>query len=209
MKYILLFLCVIGSMGLQAQNDRAYVNRLTDEFTQKLTERNINDYVVTQHVCSGRIEMFKIDDGKMCVTKDTYVESYILWKEEDQTFLKKIDNCGLFHSIPLQDAAAYEFFMANGKTMMGEEVLKYKSASGGNEPAARRTVQPCSRVLQWAMAEGVSKKEFNLFDIGNTSEEGKNLNYEANQQLKLIQFQSLMDKEIEKHNYKRQEYKQK
>ncbi|GAB5400032.1 MAG: hypothetical protein Aureis2KO_16170 [Aureisphaera sp.] len=184
------------------QNDMAYVQQLTDEFTQKLKERDIQDYMVTQHVCSGKIEMFKID-GKMCVTKDTYVESYVLWKEDGQTFLKKIDNCGLFHSIPLQDDTLYETYMANRGEMMKEKVGKYKSETYGKIPAVRRKVQPCGRVFMMEGTTGSARKAFSLFDISNESEGGKNLNYESNMKLKIVEFNEMISEEITKHTFKR------
>ncbi|NND62090.1 MAG: hypothetical protein HKN48_02730, partial [Flavobacteriaceae bacterium] len=61
---IFLLLASLGTLAT-AQNDEAHVDKLTSEFTQKLSERNIEQYAVSKRHCSGTIEMFQIN-GKVC-----------------------------------------------------------------------------------------------------------------------------------------------
>lgn len=202
MRYIIFFLCMMSSVALQAQNDKGHVKNLTDEFTQKLQERGIRDYSVSQHFCSGRIEMFKID-GKVCTSKDTYIEVYVLWKEDGQSFLKKIDNCGLFHSVILPDNSLYDFFQTNSGVMMTERVKNYRSENYTGTPQSRKNTQPCFRSIHLDDDGKSYGTYFNLFDIGNSSDSGKNLNYEYNQQLKIVQFDALLSEEIGRHQFNR------
>ncbi len=202
MKYIILFLCILGTAVTQAQNDKAYVEGLIQEFTQKLNDRGIHDYFIAQHYCSGKIEMFQID-GKMCVTKDTYVETYVLWKEDEQSFLKKIDNCGLFHSVTLADDALYDYYLSNREAIKTETVKKYRSENYDGKPASSRKVQPCFRSYALGAKGEGAQGTYNLFDVSNTSEEGANTNYSFNSNLKVVQLNELLADEVKKHTFKR------
>ena len=78
-------------MAIYAQHDEAYVDQLAEGFSQNLKERGITNYFTTKRYCSGKIEMFQIE-GKMCTSKGTYYEVYVVWQEEGKDFIKKIDN---------------------------------------------------------------------------------------------------------------------
>lgn len=182
----LLFLCCffVTFLGF-SQNDEAYVNQLTTEFTGKLKERGIPSYFSTKHYCSGTIEMFLID-GKMCTTRDTYYEVYIFWEEPDGTpFVKKIDNCGLYQSLELPNNEVLYLAFENLSFIEGEEVKPYKSETYTGTPELRKEVQPCFRSFEFSSLEDTVTKSFNLFDISNDSD-GRNLNYEYNNALNLV-----------------------
>ncbi|MBX2826946.1 MAG: hypothetical protein KTR22_02215 [Flavobacteriaceae bacterium] len=203
MKYIVIVLLALNTLSLHAQNDRAYVKQLSEEFTSKLKERGIHDYVVSQHLCPGRIEMFKIN-GEMCISKDHYVERYVLWKEDGKVFLKKMDNCGLFHSIPLEDEALYSYLLEHRDAMEQEKVQRYETKVKYTRPMSRTKGGACGRTFQFGREGGEVRNAFSLFDLTNNSERGENVHYESNNQLKLARFHALLTEEIEKHTFKRQ-----
>ncbi|MEM7186583.1 MAG: hypothetical protein AAF466_07980, partial [Bacteroidota bacterium] len=112
-KLVLLVTLLVGTFSM-AQNDEAYVDEQTSKFTQKLNERGISDYFVTKRYCSGKIEMFQIGkEMKLCTSKGTYYQVYVVWKEEGQEYIKKIDNCGLFYSVELPGSELYDFYESN------------------------------------------------------------------------------------------------
>ncbi len=92
MKKLLLFLFGIISAFSVAQNDKVYVDSLVSDFTKSLESRNIDEYFYMNKYCDGTTEMFKLEDGSMCISKGTYYEVYVFWKEENQPMIKKIDN---------------------------------------------------------------------------------------------------------------------
>lgn len=202
MKTILLLFSLLIATSVFSQNDEAYVTELTKEFTTKLQERGITQFFSTKHYCSGTIEMFMID-GKMCTSKETYYQVFIFWQEDGRSLMKKIDNCGLFYSVPLSNDELFSFVAKNQSSLKQEEVKKYKSEVFTGEPELRTSVQPCFRSFSFTMGEESFGKSFNLFDISNDSE-GKNLNYDYNQSLALVQLNGKMEALILAASFKRQ-----
>ncbi|MEL6811752.1 MAG: hypothetical protein AAFP76_10495 [Bacteroidota bacterium] len=176
-----------------AQNDEAYVDELTSDFTQKLTERGIDQYFVAKRYCSGKIEMFQIGrEKKLCTSRGTYYEVYVVWKEEEIVRLKKMDNCGLFYSLELVNEVLYDLFDSRKSALKSEEVKHYKSASYTGEPELRKKPQPCFRAFQFTYGSEQYSKSYNLFDLSNEVE-GDNLNYDHNQKLTVVQLDRHLD----------------
>ncbi len=183
-NFIFLFailLCAVAS----GQNDEVYVDELIQGFSKELKERNVTTYYVSKRYCSGKVELFKIGDG-ICVSKGTYIEAYVVWKEGDTAFFKKIDNCGMYHNITPPDSRLFDLFAANIDALKNESVKKYKSAKYTGEPQLRTTPQPCARKFDFVVDGNTFSKEYNLFDVSNDSD-GENLNYAHNEKLKIVQ----------------------
>jgi len=191
MKKVLIICTLLMTVGAFAQNDEAYVNDLTQEFTGKLVTRNITQFFTVKHYCSGKIEMFQIGkERKMCSSKGTYYKVFVVWKEEDTVHVKKIDNCGLFYSVALTDTDLFDFFEQNQTDLASEEVLQYKSASYTGTPELRKQPQPCFRSLSFTEAGNTSEVSYNLFDLSN---EKDNLNYEHNNGRKAVMLAEKLD----------------
>jgi hypothetical protein len=191
MKKIIFLLAICFTSFGFGQNDEVYVDELTLAFTKKLTERNITNYYTVKRYCSGRIEMFKLPE-RICTSKGTYYEVYVVWMEEYGAFIKKIDNCSLYYSVRLSDNKLYDFFISNLTVLKSEDVRNYKSATYSGKPELRKKPQPCFRSFQFTKGEATFFKRYNLFDISNDSD-GKNLNYEFNSQLKVVILDAMLD----------------
>jgi hypothetical protein len=192
MKKIILLLSLFIGVAASAQNDEAYVDELTQQFAQKLADRGISDYFTAKRYCSGKIEMFQIGrEKKLCTSRGTYYEVYVVWKEEEQAFLKKIDNCGMFYSIELDDDALYDFYVTNKETLLSETVKNYKSASFTGTPELRKNPQPCFRGFGFPHDGAVVTKKYNLYELNEGN--GDNLNYEYNSQLNIVALDAKLD----------------
>lgn len=204
MRTIFLWLCLISVSTTWAQQDEAFVKSEVDRFVDKLAERGITKYFQARRYCSGNIEMFTIN-GKPCMSRGTYIESYVFWAEEDQAYVKKFDNCGLFLSVALNDDKALRYASEQIVHIEAEEVKAYESEAYTGQPQLRKPVQPCFREFDFALGNEAFSKGFNLFDISNDSD-GRNLNYEHNQALKLIKLNGMIDALLasEKRSFKRQ-----
>jgi hypothetical protein len=191
MKKVLIICTLLLTVGAFAQNDEAYVDTLTTEFTEKLVERNITQFFTVKHYCSGKIEMFQIGkEKKMCSSKGTYYKVFVVWKEDDTVRIKKIDNCGLFYSVSLTDTDLFDFFDQNQDALASEEVKKYKSATYTGKPELRKQPQPCFRSFRFTEAENTTGITYNLFDLSN---EKDNLNFEHNSQRKAVLLDAKLD----------------
>lgn len=195
MKKLLLVLFII-SQPISAQNDEAYVDQLVNEFTAKLEERGIPNWYSNKRFCTGSIEMFQMENGKMCTSKGTYFEVYVLWEEEGTTMIKKIDNCGLFYSIPLKNNELMEFVDTNYPDMQLNHVKPYKADNITGNPVSRTTVQPCKRSYVFKKNGSEMKQNYSLYDL-TTSEEHPNTNYEHNNDRKIVALDAKLDDVID------------
>ena len=203
MKRLLVILTCILVSNCFSQNGKEYVVSLTDDFTQKLVNRGITSFFTTTHYCSGTNQMFTID-GKMCSSRDSYFETYVLWNEEGKDFIKKIDNCGFHYSIELQDTDLSEFYAKEYPALMDDEVKPYRSTAYTGEPALRKQVQPCFREFTFSQNNNTRSKKFNLFAISNDSD-GSNVNYPFNQTLKLVALNKKLEALLPSLSFKRQQ----
>ena len=196
MKKTLLFLALILSVSLTAQHDEAYVDALTADFTTKLQSRGIDSYFVAQRYCLGTIEMFTLDDGSMCSSRGTYYENYVVWREDDGTsMIKKIDNCGMYFSLPLPNPELYTTFETKTSQLREESVEPYEVANPENNPIASTEVHPCRREYTFVEAGSSFSKSYRLYDLTNDSSQ-RNLNFEANNATTIVAMDTMLDNAI-------------
>jgi hypothetical protein len=194
-KIILAMSILIGATGF-AQNDEAYVRSETSKFTESLKNRGIDSFFVNERYCSGSVEMFTLEDGTMCTSKGTYVETYVFWEDEGKAMIKKIDNCGLYYSLPLENYDALNFYNNHIEALKTGIVKPYDVNPETLSPKARTAVYRCFREYHFYNDSEVSSQKYNLFDLTNDSD-SSNLNYEYNHSLKVVSLDSMLDSIIE------------
>lgn len=209
MKNFILLLFLSFSIGMVAQRDETFVKETTEEFTQQLLERGITKFFTTKRYCLGKTEVFKMPNDSICFSRGTYVESYILWEEYDRYLIKKIDNCGLFQTVILDDGEAYSYFSEHIESLKVNEVKPYKIKKKEHAPLLRTAVHSCRRTFTFYDGESVTPTAFNTWDLeSNVYEE--NLNWEYNDALEIVELDYLMDDAIESMEsnvkYKRMRY---
>lgn len=203
MKYIVTLICLCISLTFQGQNkDEAFTKNLVEEFTSTLQTRGIHDFFTTAHYCLGSNSMFKIGDG-ICTSSGSYVVYYILWNEDGKDYLKKIDNCGLYHTQELPNTSLSNFYTKEYAALIDDVVKPYRSESYTGTPESRKTPQACIREFQFIKGTYLTEKKFNLFAISNDSD-GKNLNYTFNQTLKLVALNKQVEETVATRTFKRQ-----
>lgn len=202
----LIFLCfVFGSTVTIAQNDKNYVDGLVSEFTKSLENRGIDAYFYLNKYCDGTTEMFKLSDGNMCVSKGTYYEVYVFWNEGNQSMIKKIDNCGLYFSLPLTTSKPLNFVKNNTRQLENGKVKNYKVKTPENVPAKSAKVHSCHRVFMFTIEDESFGQTYNLYDLTNESKY-ENLNFEHNYNLEIVALEKVIDSvilEVES-NFRRQ-----
>ena len=190
-KLLLFFFGIISAISV-AQNDKAYVDGLVSEFTKSLESRDIDDYFYMYKYCNGTTEMFKLENGSMCVSKGTYYEVYVFWKKENQPMIKKIDNCGIYFSLPLWNSKILEFVELMRQPIEKGVVKKYEVENPENVPSQSAEVHPCFRSFQFRNETHSFEQTYNLYDLTNESKY-ENLNFEYNNDLEIV----ALEKEIE------------
>lgn len=201
MKSIVFFLAFTFSALNYAQHDEAYVNELIDGLVQKLTETGVDTYFTANYYCAGSMRMVKLGD-KMCMSKGTYYEVYLVYLHEGNGYIQKVDNCGIFERSELADDRIPLFMIQEWPALKDDIVKPYHSETYTGVPELRKTPQPCFRSFTFKKGTKSFDKKFNLYDISNDLEE-PNKNYSFNQTLKLVKLNAMMDEVLPSLNFKR------
>jgi len=195
------FISITGT----AQNDKAAVDKMVSEFTKSLESRGIDEYFSLNKYCLGTTEMFKLKDGSMCVSKGTYYQVFIFWNENGRALIKKIDNCGMYFSLPLSNSEALEFVDHNRSQLKEGQVKKYEVENPENIPAKSSKVHSCFREFQFRNENNSFGQSYNLYDLTNESK-FKNINFESNNKLKIVALEKMLESLISEMepNFRRQ-----
>ena len=195
MKKLIIAVVLLISIASFSQNDEAYVDGLVSEFTEKLEQRNIKEYFYTKRHCLGNIQMFQMPQGRMCSSKGTYFETYVVWKEDNgKTMLKKFDNCGIFTSVEIISDDIILFVQENDK-LLKRAVKKYEVANPENAPTLSTKIHPCSREFKFTsgtVSYGQAYKEFYL----TNESKYPNINFDYNKSLKVVELDAMMSEII-------------
>lgn len=194
MKQFLMIMAILVGTVMTAQHDEAYVTELTKDVKNQLIAKGITTFFSYKKYCSGEIQMFQIK-GKMCISKGTYYEVFVIWNENGTDFIQKLDNCGLYDIEQMPDTSLTDFYIKEYSSLVDDVVKPYRSETYTGEPELRKDVQPCSHGMEFVKGSREVQKEFNLFAISNDSE-GANKNYAFNQSLKLVKFYYLLDETL-------------
>ncbi|PHS67890.1 MAG: hypothetical protein COB12_01340 [Flavobacterium sp.] len=195
MKYptfiFLIFFGIVNAVSV-AQNDKDNVDELVSEFINSLESRAIGEYFSLKKYCLGTTEIFKLKDGSMCVSKGTYYQVFVFWKEEDQAMIKKIDNCGMYFSLPLSNTEVMDFLDINRKQLKEGVVKKYEVENPENVPAKSSKIHSCFREFQFNNENNSFGQSYNLYDLTNESKY-KNINFESNNKLKIVALEKMLE----------------
>lgn len=189
---LLVFALIWGSVNF-AQNDKPFVDELVDEFRAKLKDRGITHFFETRRYCDGTIEIFTIADDRLCASNGTYYETYLIWQEpEGEVMIKKIDNCGMFYSLPIGEDELFSFYESNREDLVQKTVKQYQRELESNIPSARTEIHPCKRFFRFYKNERMDSQTYRLFDLTNDSD-SRNLNYDYNNQLEIVALDKKLD----------------
>ena len=103
MKKLLLLVLFLIPFINHAQHDEAYVDEQVATFAQELQNNGVNKYFVYKSYCVGETQMITIR-GKLCISKGTFFQSYVVWNEGGIDKIKKFDNCGSFYTNTMTSA---------------------------------------------------------------------------------------------------------
>ena len=188
--FLLLFCCTVV-----AQKDMASVEARVADFTTKLENRNIDNYFTTTRFCNGETQMFVMPDDSRCFSQGTYAAAYVVWMENEETMIKKIDNCGMFASVALQSNALFEYFQDQVVALQNNKVKPYEIEEREGGPLLRTEIKDCHRKYKFVAEATEGMQEFKPFDLTNEARE-KNINYQYNKDLAVTTLETMMDAAI-------------
>lgn len=195
MKTITSLFILLFCFTVVAQKDMASVEAQVADFTTKLDARNIDAYFTTMRYCTGETQMFVMPDDSRCFSQGTYAAGYVVWMENEEPMIKKIDNCGMFASVALQSNELFEFFQHNVEALQQNKVKPYEIAGREGGPILRTEIKDCHRKYKFVDEASEGMQEFKPFDLTNEARE-KNINYDYNKELAVTALETMMDTAI-------------
>lgn len=106
---ILLILFYLGTIS-HAQKNEIKIDSIISNFIAK---ENIENYFFYKNYCVGCFRIAAQEDSTACITKGTYYQAYLFWKNNNKTKVKKFDNCGNFNTVKLKNNKIYNFYFRN------------------------------------------------------------------------------------------------
>ena len=195
MKNLLVIIFVFTSLGLQAQHNKAHVDHLVAKFTKSLEARNVTDYMYMYAYCDGIVDVFKLSDGTSCSSKGTYYEVYVIWNEDNRSLVKKIDNCGIFFALPINNVNILNYISTNIQQLQ-VQVKQYELESPENQVLEDISIHPCQTMFQFNVDNQSFGQTYNLFQL-TTDASNKNINFDYNNNLKIIELENILNEEIQ------------
>lgn len=176
-------------------------------FSQKSLNPNANafidsldlriNYFFVENTHPGSIAFIRKEDIKYeCIKADYYRSTDVYWKDSNNKYWKKsFYNCS--EKSPIEtDSTILSFIEFNFETIKKEEVLKYQTKKDSIVQGVIRGSykirlhQPTKNYVFRLNSEIISKK----FKTYHLATEGDNLNFEYNQNLKLVELNRLIEK---------------
>ena len=195
MKYLLVIIFVWTSLGVHAQHEKKHVDHLVAKFTKSLEARNITNYMYLYEYCDGIIDVFRLSDGTSCSSKGTYYEVYVFWNEDNRSLVKKIDNCGIFFALPINNINILNYISTNIQQLQ-VQVKQYELESTENQVVEDISIHPCQTMFQFNVDDQSFGQTYNLFQL-TTDASNKNINFDYNNNLKIVALENLLNEEIQ------------
>lgn len=194
-KKVQFFLILVSVTCVFSQNDKSYVDGLINDFTKELQAKNIDQFFYTQRYCVGDIVIYDLGNNQRCISKGTNFETYFFWEEDDVVYGKKIDNCGNYYPIVIEDKQLILFMNIHFQELRFGFVRPFISYNKRKVPAFRTPIYACYRNFQFVKGDETIGQTYNTRSV-TTEPEMENVNYLYNSDLKIVLFDRLLDTAI-------------
>lgn len=191
MKKIILILILTFNHLSYSQQKENKIDSLITEYTSELKINGVNDFFYVKIFCVGGT---KIVFPNEC---DSFYETYLFWRINNRSFIKKFDTCENYKQIDITETKILESFIENKDKLKNEVVKKYTTFENEKNSTILETDHSCFRMFQFQTENDSFINKFDLFDL-TTDSDDKNLYYESNNKLKLVELSKMCDKLISK-----------
>lgn len=193
---IIFLLFLTFSCSTNIINEREIINKNVDvknvkKKIQELNKKKI-DYLVLKKEFTYFGYLEKANRGEKCNDCVSNTFYYIIWKDQGKSKIQKIDQCGIFFPQNLLDASIVDYFENNFDEIQKGKV-KFYQVDESHISLANHTE------LNGIIIKKEREFSFNSFDVLSLTTEDKkpNINFDYNNNLKLIILDNFLKKEIE------------
>ena len=120
---------------------------------------------------------------------------YVFWNEDNRSLVKKIDNCGIFFALPINNINILNYISTNIQQLQ-EQLKQYEVEATENEVVEDISIHPCQTMFQFNVDDQSFGQTYNLFQL-TTDASNKNINFDYNNNLKIVALENLLNKEIQ------------
>ncbi len=193
-KKVIILILLLSNL-IHSQNEERKIDSLASAFTSELKINNINEFLTVKRYCIGAERLTNPNKPDKCDMIEPYYEMFIFWSSENKYWIKKFDNCGAFKKVKMTNSIIIDFFRENQVKISKEVVKKYTTEENKKNNEYLSVDHSCFRTIEFHTKFESIKKSFDLFDL-SSQQDDKNLYYESNNKLKLIEFNELFNKQI-------------
>lgn len=195
MKNIQILFFLFLSCGVFSQV-KSNIDSLVSVATQEMNEKQIDNFFFWKTYCVGSSSITKKGDLP-CLEDKTDV--YLFWKDKEQSYVKKIDNCGFYEPLKINDKAM-NFFEKHLDVIKQENVRRYavkKDSIAGNKVWSFVKYVSHSCFVQFYLHDktGLIIKKYDVYDLTTESKE-KNIYFETNNSLNIVKLNAICHKLI-------------
>ena len=180
---------------ISCSSNKKIINQNIDEenVKQKIKELNkkIIDYILFKKYYNYFGFLSSVNEYENCNNCTSNTFYYLIWQENNKNWIQKFDHCGIFYPKELNSENIINFSKKNINEMENEDVRLYKVRGG-----------KISFEMHTEFRDLIIKNESKLFhknfDILSLQNDDKipNLNYEYNNNLKIVKLNKLISNEI-------------
>ncbi|MDZ4758829.1 MAG: hypothetical protein SGJ10_11930 [Bacteroidota bacterium] len=175
------------------------LDSIVNNFTVKLNNNGVSKIIYTKHYCES---MIPHKCGNVI---------YIFWKNAAESYIKKFDGCIQYAEFKITNSNFFDFYEKFKDTIKDEEVHPFQTEVKENHkitsnrdsgsaiifPATISIYHYCGREIIIYDQNDTIEKYFNYFELEYKSGEDININYNANNKLKLVQWDKRTNELIE------------
>jgi hypothetical protein len=184
-KKIIILILLLSNL-IYSQNEEQKIDSLISEFTSELKKNGTNEFFYVKEYCNGGLNLVFPPD---CLS---IYETYLFWRTNNKSWIKKFDTCKNYKPIELSDNSLVDFFIKNSGKLKNEIVKKYTITEAKENSTIMETNPTCFKIFQFQTENDSFINKFDLFDL-TTDSDDKNLYYDSNNKLKLVELGKMCD----------------
>jgi hypothetical protein len=199
---LILTLLVFATIGGKGQNTEAQLDSLATKFVRDLKDAGITKIGYAKNYCIGYYYTWDNENDR-CDYETIYYSLHLFWQVENQTFVKKFDNCGEFNQIQIANSDFLDFYFDNQEKINAEKVKNFQAIvikeNGDTLIWTSKVNHSCHWTLVIHDHDQSVIKSINENDLLEEPEFGSkhlNINYEFNRDLKTVEWMRLTESQI-------------
>lgn len=168
-----------------------------DSIIKDFSERKIDEYLFLSNNCPNYVSISNDGFSDKFINSNEFV-AYLIWKQESKIFVKKITNKNSFRNVKkssnyeMLNFDPFKYIKKHISKIINEKVLPYQTLEKGE---VLTSVIPINCTTYFDIF--IDSYYIQKFFLETNLENGSNINFKTNNNLKLIELFRILNKEID------------